>query len=107
MANEYIQLKQNEDLGIIAITKHAFELITSYTIEEDEDAFLVSSKFSKPINVKINNNKLYISVDVNIKYGKNVNRIVDRLQEKIAKTIKDMTDYQSTSVDINVDGFVF
>ncbi len=107
MANEYIQLKQNEDLGIIAITKHAFELITSYTIEEDEDASLVSSKFSKPINVKINNNKLYISVDVNIKYGKNVNRIVDRLQEKIAKTIKDMTDYQSTSVDINVDGFVF
>jgi|SRR5690554_1299175 len=107
MANEYIQLKQNEELGIIAITKHAFELIATFTVDEDEDASLVISKFTKPVGVKISNNKLFISVDVNIKYGKNVNRVVDRLQEKIVKTIKDMTDYQSTNVDINVAGFVF
>lgn len=107
MANEYIQLKQNDELGIIAITKHAFELITTFTVDEDEDASLVSTKFTKAVGVKISNNKLFVSVDVHIKYGTNVNRVVDRLQEKIAKTIKDMTDYHSTSVDINVVGFVF
>lgn len=107
MANEYIQLKQNEELGIIAITKHAFELITTYSVEEDEDASLINTKFTKAVGVRISNNKLFISVNVNIKYGKNVNRVVDRLQERIAKTIKDMTDYQSTNVDINVAGFTF
>jgi uncharacterized alkaline shock family protein YloU len=107
MANEYVLLKQKEDLGMIAITKHAFELITTFSIEDDEDVVLHTSKFSRPVTVKLSNNKLHIKVDVNVKYGKNVNTVIDRLQEKIAKSIFNMTDYQSSSVDINVVGFVF
>lgn len=107
MANEYVVLKPNEDLGLIAITKNAFELITIFTIDEDEDVSLVVSKFSRPVNVTISNNKLLISADVHIKYGKNVNRVTEKIQDKISNTIKNMTDYQSASVDINVVGFEF
>ncbi len=107
MANEYIRLKQHDELGIIAITKNAFELIAIYTIDEDEDAELIMTKFSKPISVKISENKLYVSADVSVRYGKNVNTVIERLQAKIAKTIADMTDYQSSIVHINVTGVVF
>lgn len=107
MSNEYVLLKQNEDLGLIAITKNAFELITIFAIDDDEDVSLVTSKFTKPVVVTISNNKLLISADVHVKYGKNVNRVTEKIQDKIAATIRNMTDYQSASVDINVVGFVF
>lgn len=107
MANEYVVLKQNNDLGLIAITKNAFELITIFTIDDDENASLVTSTFSKPVVVSLSNNKLLISADIHVKYGKNVNHVSEKLQNKIATTIKNMTDYQSASVDINVVGFVF
>ncbi|NLA79041.1 MAG: Asp23/Gls24 family envelope stress response protein [Erysipelothrix sp.] len=107
MANEYIRLKQHDELGIIAITKHAFELITIYTIEDDEDVEIVTSKFTRPVNVRINNNKLYVTVDVAVQYGKNVNAVIERLQERIVQSIQDMTEYQSSTVNINVTGVVF
>jgi uncharacterized alkaline shock family protein YloU len=107
MANEYVVLKQNEDLGLIAITKNAFELITIFAIDDDDDVSLVTSTFSKPVVVTISNNKLLIKADVHVKYGKNVNRVSEKIQDKIATTIKNMTDYQSASVDVNVVGFVF
>ncbi len=107
MANEYVLLKPKEDLGLIAITKHAFELITTFSIEDDEDVKLATGKFSKSVDVKLSNNKLGIAVDINVRYGKNVNAVIERLQDKIAKTIKDMTEYQCSSIDINVVGFIF
>jgi uncharacterized alkaline shock family protein YloU len=109
MANEYILLKQNgsKPVGQIALTKEAFEMITRFTVEDDEALVLDHSPLKKAIVCKIGQNKLNISVDVRVRYGKNVNQIVETLQTRIANNVFTMTDYRCSRIDVNVVGFVF
>lgn len=108
MANEYVLLKsKSEDVGIIALTKHAFELIVEYTVDDDPDVSLVLNKIKRPVNVKINDNKLSLSVDIKVKYGTNVNRVMERLQSKIAQNVLSMTEHPCNDIEISVVGFTF
>jgi len=108
MANEYILLKNDDnDIGQIALTKHAFELIARYTIEDEGTAVLDHQTLKRAMQCHIADNRLYLSLNIRIKYGQNVNALTERLQTKIAKNITQMTNYKGSKIDINVVGFIF
>lgn len=109
MAHEYILLKQNgsHPIGQIALTKEAFEMITRFSVEDDDGLILDTTPLKKSIVCKIGQNKLNICVDVRVRYGKNVNQSIESLQSRIANNVFTMTDYRCSRIDVNVVGFVF
>lgn len=109
MAHEYILLKQNgsHPIGQIALTKEAFEMITRFSVEDDDNLVLDHTALKKAIVCKIGQNKLNICVDVRVRYGKNVNQSVESLQARIANNVFTMTDYRCSRIDVNVVGFLF
>ena len=109
MAHEYILLKQNgsHPIGQIALTKEAFEMITRFSVEDDDGLMLDHTPLKKSIVCKIGQNKLNICVDVRVRYGKNVNQSIESLQTRIANNVFTMTYYRCSRIDVNVVGFVF
>ena len=60
---------------------------------------------NKPVTVKIEKGQLYVSVDVKVKYGANVNATAELLQNKIYENILFMTGFKASDVAVNVEGF--
>lgn len=107
MAQEYILLNKNEDgNGLIALSKAVFETITRISLDELDDVYSVDKKESKAIQCRIRDNKLNVLVNVKIKYGANVNKTCQLLQEKIHENIFNMTNLKCSVVDIKINGFV-
>lgn len=107
MSSDFIKLQSKENLGVIALTKSAFELITLYSIEEEKAVVIQQQLLAKPVVVKISNNQLAIACEVQVKHGKNVSKVLSSLQERIFNNIEMMTEVKPSSVDIKVSGFVF
>lgn len=109
MAQEYIAVKQKNELGLIALSKSVFETIAQIVVEEEETLFLNDqmNPFKYSINCKIQNDQLIISVDVKVKFDANVNKSCAKLQDKIYENIAHMTDYTPDEIDVRVVGFVF
>ncbi len=109
MAQEYIQIKEKEEeTGLIALSKGVFETISQISIDEEENVCLVdNTALKKAVQCKIANNKLNVSVEVKVKYGANVNETCERLQERIASNISQMTNLKCNLVDVKVVGFIF
>lgn len=105
MAQDYILFKEREH-GRIAINKSVFQSIAEISVNDVENAVcLESNKFSKPVTVKIDKNKLHIHADVMIKYGVNVNSTCEIIQNKIFENISFMTGYKPSSITVTVTGF--
>lgn len=108
MAQEYIAIKQKNDIGMIALSKSVFQTIAAIAIEEDENVVLGEmSPFKYPLSCKIQNDKLLINLDIKVKYNVNVNEVCSRLQNRIYDSITHMSDYTPDVIDIKVNGFVF
>lgn len=109
MAQEYIALKEKNNIGLIALNKSAFQTIAKNVIEEDENLKLAetSTPFKYPITCKIVNDQLLISADVKVKYSANVNDVCNKVQGKIFENIEHMTGYTPDLIDIRVSGFIF
>ena len=108
MANEYISIREKDELGIIALTKGVFETITTITAKEETTVTLVDpTPFYRPVVCKVSKNALTISVDVKVKYGSNVSNVTEKLQNKIFQAIFNMTGLKCYMIDINVVGFLF
>ena len=107
MAQDYIVLNSKEENGMIAINKSVFQSISEISIDEIETASrITSSAFNKPIQIKIDkNNRLNIIVDINVKYGANVNATCELVQNKIYENVAFMTGYKPNDVTVNVLGF--
>ena len=106
MAKEYILLKEKTDSGLIALNKSVFESIVEISEDEiDEVVRINSSRFTKPIQVKILKNQLHISVDVNFKFGSNVSLVSKKLQTKIYENILQSTNIKPSEITINVVSF--
>lgn len=103
MSKEYILIKEKSDSGIIALNKSVFESIVDISQDEIEGLKKIpSTRFSKPISIKIIKNKLHVSVDINLKYGENVNTVSKLLQKKIYDNIALMTEFKPSKITINV-----
>lgn len=109
MAQEYIALKEKNNLGIIALSKSAFQTIAKIVIEEDESLQLAetSTPFKYPMSCKIQNDQLILTIDVKVKYSVNVNETCNKVQSKIFENIEHMTEYTPDVIDIRVVGFIF
>lgn len=109
MAQEYILIKEKEEeTGLIALTKGVFETISQISIEEEENVSLVdNTALKKSIQCKITGNKLNVAVEIKVKYGANVNESCEKLQERIASNIYQMTNLKCNLVDVKVVGFIF
>lgn len=109
MAQEYILIKEKEaETGLIALSKGVFETISQISIDEEENISLVDNmSLKKGIQCKISNNRLNVAVEVKVKYGVNVNQSCEKLQERIATNIQQMTNLKCNLVDVKVVGFIF
>ena len=108
MAQEYIALKQRNKIGVIAINKSVFQTIAKIAVEEDEHVVLQdSSPFKYPINCKVVDDQLVLTLEIKVDYKVNVNETCSRLQTKIYESIEHMSDYRPDVIDIRVVGFIF
>ena len=109
MAQEYIALKENNNDGVIALSKSSFQTIAKIVIEEDENLKLAESSapFKYPLVCKIANDQLILTMDVKVKYNANVNDVCCKLQSKVFENIKHMTGYSPDQIDVRVCGFMF
>lgn len=106
MAQDYVVIEKNEENGMIAINKSVFESIANISIDDIENVVAIKQgRFNKPVTVKIEKGQLYVSVDVKVKYGANVNATAELLQNKIYENVLFMTGFKASDVAVNVEGF--
>ena len=106
MAQDYVVLNDNSENGLIAINKSVFQSIVEISIDDLENTVRVSeSRFSHPLLVKIEKNKLFVETDIKVKYGANVAATCELLQNKIYENILFMTGFKTSDVTVNVIGF--
>ena len=111
--SKYYEYTTNNVLGTVGLSTQVFTLITKIAIEEVADVTLDMPKTAirgvvkTPITCDLTSGHLNIQADVRIKYGKNINKTINALQDHIAKAIKDMTDVKVASVNIKVAGVEF
>lgn len=107
MAQEYISMKQDAN-GIIALSTNVFTSVVKICIEEDPNVKLIDQgPFKSTINTHIEDDKLFISFNVNVKYNVNVQDTCQELQHKIFDNIKHMCGIEPAEIDIKVSGFEF
>lgn len=109
MAQEYIAIKQKNNIGVNALSTSVFQTIASIVIEEDEYVKLneTVSPFKYALGCKIQKDQLILTLDIKVKYNVNVNEICSKLQSKIFETIEYMSDYTPDVIDVRVHGFFF
>jgi uncharacterized alkaline shock family protein YloU len=108
MAQDYVVLNEQNDYGMIAVNKSVFQAIAEISVDDIENAVRVpESRFVKPLQLKIEKNKLHITADIKLKYGANVNATSELVQNKIYENILFMTGFKASEVTVNVTGFEF
>ncbi len=109
MAQEYITLETENDIGTVKLNRSVFSSIALNVVEEDEKVKLVegSRPFKGGIDTSIDNNNLKIVVPVKVDYKANVSDVCAKLQQKIFESISYMTEFKPESIEIQVVGFIF
>jgi uncharacterized alkaline shock family protein YloU len=114
MANvEYYTYKESPINGDIMMSVQVFDIITKECVAEDKDIDLDSTRgFSMSgsknlVNCRIVDNQVYITVHIKVKYGVNVSQKTKNLQQRIASTIKEITNVDVKAVDIVVVNIEF
>lgn len=111
--NEYYTFEQGTVNGKILMNIHVFDEITKRTVSEMKNVALDTSKgiqipgTKSVISCSIKDNEVYINIHVRLKYGVNVSKMTKEIQEKIATSIKQMTDVEVKHIDIEVDNIDF
>lgn len=109
MAQEYIALKEQNNDGMIAISKTAFETIARNVIDEEDKLKLSEGNalMKKALSAKVVEDQLILTIDVKVKYNVNVNDVCSKVQGRIFENIEHMTGYTPDVIDIRVTGFLF
>ncbi|MDF9866857.1 putative alkaline shock family protein YloU [Bacilli bacterium PM5-3] len=102
-------IKSNLDDRAV-ISKVVFYKIVQQVIMENKDLFVDKSSYlklknDKSINVEfVKNNMVDVSIDVNVKFGKDIKKLVKALQDDIKMMIEHITDFKLNKVNVNVVG---
>ncbi|WP_296240269.1 Asp23/Gls24 family envelope stress response protein [uncultured Faecalicoccus sp.] len=110
MAQEYITLENQSQLGTVKLNKSVFSSIALNVIEEDENVKLVENtrlRNSNTLSAQIQDNQLTMVVPVQVNYKANVSDVCANLQHKIFESISYMTGFKPESIEIQVVGFIF
>ncbi len=104
---EYIKLESEDNLGVVSLSTEVLKHIAQIEIEEDKDVRLSQEGFFKSaIQCLIEENKLKLSVNVDVRFKTNVKVVTQRIQARIDETISHMTSYDLDEININVVGFI-
>lgn len=104
---EYIKLETENNLGDVSLSTEVLKHIAQIEIEEDKDVRLSQEGFFKsPIQCLIEDNKLKLSINVDVRFKTNVKEVTQRIQSRIDETISHMTSYDLDEININVVGFI-
>ena len=109
MAQEYISVKTQNEIGVVALNKSVFTTIAKIAVDEDDAIVLNESSnlFKYPIGCKLVDGKMVLTIEVKVKYTANVSDVFSKLQKKIFESISHMSDYTPDKIDIRVVGFIF
>lgn len=111
--NEYYTFNQGSVNGNVSMNVRVFDEIVKKTVNEMKYVSLDTSKgipiagTKTVVSCSIKNNDVYINIHVRLKYGMNVSKMTKEIQEKIATSIKQMTDVDVKHIDIEVDNIDF
>ena len=107
MAQDYVILnKDHSENGLIAINKSVFQSIAEISIDDIDNAEKSeATKFSRPVTIRIQDNKLMIDTDIHVRYGANVNATCELVQNKIYENILFMTGFHASEISVTVSGF--
>ena len=101
-------MKNSDENGKVALNKNVFGSIVQISMDDVEGLLKEEdNRFHNPITVKIEDNKLMISVEVKVQYGSKVNQICENLQHKVYDNILLMTNIKCSQIEIKVTGFEF
>lgn len=104
---EYIKLEMEDQLGEVSLSTEVLKHIAQIEIEEDNDARLSSEGFFKsPITCSVEDNKLKLNINLDVRFKTNVKEVTQRLQNRIDETITHMTSYDLDEINLNVVGFI-
>lgn len=104
---EYIRLSNDNQLGDVAFSIEVLKHIALIEIEEEKDAKLAQEAlFKSPITCTIEENKLKLNINVDVRFKSNVKEVTNRLQKRIDESITHMTAYDVEEININVVGFI-
>ena len=107
MAQDFVVLNENNKNGMIAINKSVFQSIAEISVDDIENAVRQpETTWGKPVQVRIEDNKLNITADIKVKYGANVEATCELVQNKIYENVLFMTGYKANDISVHVDGFV-
>ncbi|MDY6062705.1 MAG: Asp23/Gls24 family envelope stress response protein [Erysipelotrichaceae bacterium] len=106
MAQEYIYLNESNESGKLALNNDVFKEITNISIGHVEGCYCSSKKEKDNVQIKINDDKLLVNVNVKLKHGININQTCEKLQNKIFLNIFQTTDIKPEVINIKVVGFV-
>ena len=109
MSTNYVVIENAlENNGILAISKNVFKDLAKETLVEHEYTYLANAMpFSKNIVVTYQKEKLVINIDLEVKFGNKVIKIIEDIQKKIHDTILARTSIGNVEVNIGVVGFEF
>ena len=109
MAQDYIVIQPQNEIGIVALNKSVFTTIARIAIDEENSIVLNESGnlFKYPISCKLVDNKMVLTIEVKVKYTANVSDACSKLQKKIFESISHMSEYTPEKIDIRGVGFVF
>lgn len=114
MANvEYYTYKESPINGDIMMSVQVFDIITKHVIDEDKDVDLDKTKgftmsgSKNLVNCRIVDNQVFITIHIKVKYGINISKKTQDIQQHIASSIKEITNVNVKSVDIVVVNIEF
>lgn len=104
MANEYIQVTNENNGSKVSLNMGVFESIIREVVSTSDDVELADKKAIQLRNV---NNTLSVKVDVRVHLNSNAITICEYLQESIFNSIYHMTDLKCYDIAVNVVEFIF
>lgn len=104
---EYIVLDNEENLGEVVISTEVLRHITLIEIAEEKDArSSQEGLFKNSVACSVENGKLKINANIDIRFKVNVDQVTSRLQRRINESITHMTNYEIEEINLNVHGFI-
>lgn len=107
MSKEYYTIEKGNNLGELNIGTSVFQSIVVHVIS-DIDGIDFDGGRKSAIEITINdNNQVSIEVEIIIAYGKNVNKVVNKVQTEIISSIYQMIGFRNIKVNVSVNGIQF
>ena len=109
MSTNYVVIENAlENEGVLAIAKNVFRDIAKETLLDHDFTFLADTMpFGKSIVITYIDEKLVLNIDLEVRYGNKVIKVLEDVQKKIHDTILSRTSISNVEVNIGVVGFEF